>query len=87
MDVPTSVLYGTRDRMTPPPHAHRLHAALPRPERLIELPSIGHMSPVESPDAVAAEIRRLVADHLTAPHRPTAAAPTRKRPEQGRAAR
>ncbi|MFF4652096.1 alpha/beta fold hydrolase [Streptomyces sp. NPDC001380] len=67
--APTAVLVGAADRLTPPVLAHRLHAVLPRPERLTELPGTGHMSPVERPDAVADEIRRLVADHL---HRPAA---------------
>jgi pimeloyl-ACP methyl ester carboxylesterase len=66
LTVPTTVLVGTADRLTPPVHAERLAAALPRLERMIELPDAGHMTPVERPDEVNAEIRRLVADHLAA---------------------
>lgn len=67
LNVPTSVLVGTADRLTPPVHSRRLHAALPRPEKFIQLRGVGHMSPLERPDAVAAEIRRLVSAHLPAP--------------------
>jgi pimeloyl-ACP methyl ester carboxylesterase len=60
LDVPAIVLVGGADRLTPPVHARRLAADLPRLERLIELPGVGHMSPVEQPEAVYDEIRRLV---------------------------
>jgi pimeloyl-ACP methyl ester carboxylesterase len=59
LDVPATVLVGIADRLTPPVHARRLAADLPRLERLVELPGVGHMSPVEQPDAVYDEIRRL----------------------------
>ncbi|KJK60113.1 alpha/beta hydrolase [Saccharothrix sp. ST-888] len=58
--APTVVVVGTHDRLTPPVHARRMLAALPDPQGLLELPGIGHMSPVERPVEVAAEIRRAV---------------------------
>ncbi|HVB26807.1 MAG TPA: alpha/beta hydrolase, partial [Mycobacteriales bacterium] len=58
--VPTAVLVGAADRMTPPALARRLAAALPLADGLVELPGVGHMSTVEAPDAVADEVRRLV---------------------------
>nr|WP_245866074.1 alpha/beta hydrolase [Rhodococcus kyotonensis] len=62
MSVPTSVLVGTADRLTPPVHARRLADALDSHDhlsKLIELPGIGHMSSVEAIDDVNAEILRL----------------------------
>ncbi|WP_249009284.1 alpha/beta fold hydrolase [Conexibacter sp. DBS9H8] len=47
--VPTLVMSGRLDRLTPPVHAERIAAGLPRLHRLIELPGIGHMGPLESP--------------------------------------
>ncbi|MFJ1702811.1 alpha/beta fold hydrolase [Kitasatospora sp. NPDC088346] len=58
--VPTAVVVGTHDRLTPPVHARRILAALPSPQGLLELPGVGHMAPVERPAEVAGEIRRIV---------------------------
>ena len=60
LDVPTSVLVGLADRLTPPVYSRRLAADLPSLERLIELPDVGHMSTLEAPEVVNDEIRRLV---------------------------
>jgi pimeloyl-ACP methyl ester carboxylesterase len=57
--VPTVVLVGSVDRLTPPRHARDLAASLPRLERLVELEGVGHMSTVEAADRATAEIRRL----------------------------
>ncbi|WP_052390195.1 alpha/beta fold hydrolase [Streptomyces sp. NRRL B-24484] len=65
--APTAVVVGSRDRLTPPVHARRMAAALPDPQGLLELPGVGHMSPMERPAEVAAEIRRIVT--LTADNR------------------
>nr|WP_296781082.1 alpha/beta hydrolase [Rhodococcus sp. (in: high G+C Gram-positive bacteria)] len=62
MSVPTSVLVGTADRLTPPVHARKLADALAAHDhlsKLIELPGIGHMSSVESIDEFNAEVMRL----------------------------
>jgi pimeloyl-ACP methyl ester carboxylesterase len=67
---PTAVVVGTVDRLTPPPHAHRLVAALPHCTGLTELTGAGHMTPVEAPEAVAGVLAGLVRDHLT-PTAPT----------------
>jgi pimeloyl-ACP methyl ester carboxylesterase len=61
LDVPTAVLVGTRDRLTPPIHAHRIVESLPHCEGLTELPGIGHMTPLEAPDVVVNLIRSLAA--------------------------
>ncbi|BFV56120.1 alpha/beta hydrolase [Kitasatospora sp. CMC57] len=62
--APTAVVVGSHDRLTPPVHSHRMLAALPAPEGLLELPGVGHMSPIERPAEVAGEIRRLVESRL-----------------------
>ncbi|MGW1375296.1 alpha/beta fold hydrolase [Streptomyces sp. NPDC002446] len=64
LDVPTAVLAGTADRLTPLVHARRLASVLPDFLGLTELPGLGHMTPVEDPGAVAGRLRELVHDHL-----------------------
>nr|WP_168528573.1 alpha/beta hydrolase [Streptomyces sp. RPA4-2]QIY63127.1 alpha/beta hydrolase [Streptomyces sp. RPA4-2] len=61
--VPTAVVAGTADRLTPLVHARALVAALPNCVGLTELTGLGHMTPVEAPDVVTARIRELVADY------------------------
>ncbi len=61
LGVPTRVLVGSRDRMTPPVHPRLLAGPLPRCEGLTVLPGVGHMTPLEAPGAVAALIRKLAA--------------------------
>lgn len=63
LDVPTLVVAGTDDRLTPPVHAHRLAQTLPQPTELLTVPG-GHMSPVEQADAVNAALRELTARRL-----------------------
>ncbi|MGW0141513.1 alpha/beta fold hydrolase [Streptomyces calvus] len=67
--VPTEIVVGTADRLTPPVHARELAAALPQCTGVTELPGIGHMTPVEAPGTVTGRIRDLVATHVTA-HQP-----------------
>ncbi|TXL86935.1 alpha/beta hydrolase [Streptomyces sp. IB2014 016-6] len=64
--IPTAVIAGTADRLTPPVLARRLAEALPDCAGLTELTGMGHMTPVEAPEAVTAVLRGLVDDHLTA---------------------
>ncbi len=61
LDVPTHVLVGSADRLTPPAHARQLARRLPRLAGLTELPGIGHMTPLEAPGAVTELIRKLAA--------------------------
>ncbi|MEU2550851.1 MULTISPECIES: alpha/beta fold hydrolase [unclassified Streptomyces] len=63
--VPTAVVHGAADRLTPVVHAHALVAALPRCLGLTELPGVGHMSPVEAPEQVTGRIRELVTTYVT----------------------
>ncbi|MFJ7905733.1 alpha/beta fold hydrolase [Kitasatospora sp. NPDC096204] len=64
--APTAVVVGTADRLTPPVHAHRIVAELQDPQGLLLLPGVGHMSPLERPDEVAAEIHRMASAYLAA---------------------
>jgi pimeloyl-ACP methyl ester carboxylesterase len=65
--VPTLVIDGVDDRLTPPAHAHRIIEALPYPAGLVELPETGHMSPLERPREVAEALQRLIRDTESAP--------------------
>jgi pimeloyl-ACP methyl ester carboxylesterase len=57
--VPTLVIAGAQDRLTPPVHSERIVAALPEPAGLIVLERTGHMAPLERPRDVAGAIARL----------------------------
>ncbi|MEU1120139.1 MULTISPECIES: alpha/beta hydrolase [unclassified Streptomyces] len=64
LQAPTAVVAGTADRLTPVVHARRIAAALPHCVGLTELAGVGHMTPVEAPDAVTARITELVATYV-----------------------
>jgi pimeloyl-ACP methyl ester carboxylesterase len=53
LTVPTVVIAGDKDRLTPPTHARRIAEMLPRLERLIVLDQTGHMAPLERHDVVS----------------------------------
>jgi pimeloyl-ACP methyl ester carboxylesterase len=79
LTVPTLVIAGDRDRLTPPDHSRRIAETLPSLARLLELERTGHMAPLERPaevaDAIAALVRTVVTAQVTAP--PDAAASRR----------
>src|SRR4051812_14842503 len=50
--VPTTVVVGSRDRVTPPRHAREMADSIGG-ARLVTLDDAGHMLPLEEPDAVA----------------------------------
>lgn len=56
--VPTTILVGTHDRLTPMARARELHAGIAGSE-LIVLPGLGHMLPLEAPDEIADAIGKL----------------------------
>ncbi len=56
LTVPTLVIVGSQDRLTPLRAARRLADALPRGQ-LIVLPGVGHMAPLEAHEAVTAHLR------------------------------
>ncbi|GAA1856051.1 alpha/beta fold hydrolase [Pseudonocardia alni] len=57
--LPVEILVGTRDRLTPPRFARRIHRSLPRAE-LTVFPGAGHMLPVERVGGVTGRIAALV---------------------------
>ncbi len=61
LTVPTTVLVGAEDRLTPPSHSRRIAEKLPYLERLIVLPGAGHMTPLERPEEVTAALVELAA--------------------------
>jgi len=74
--VPTHVLVGDCDRLTPPGHARRLSAAMPWAD-LSVLAGAGHMLPLERDDAVTRAVADLVDRH-------TAGRGLRRQPAPGR---
>jgi pimeloyl-ACP methyl ester carboxylesterase len=60
ISVPTIVIAGDADRLTPPAQAQRIADALPTPAGLTVLERTGHMSPLERPDEVADALRDLL---------------------------
>jgi pimeloyl-ACP methyl ester carboxylesterase len=60
LTLPTLVIAGERDRLTPPAHARRIAEELPDCAGLIVLPETGHMSPLERPQELSEALVRLV---------------------------
>jgi pimeloyl-ACP methyl ester carboxylesterase len=52
LTIPTTVIAGEKDRLTPPAHARRIAEMLPSLNQLLILPDTGHMAPLERPEAV-----------------------------------
>ena len=69
LNVPTLVIAGERDRLTPPAHSHRLAEALPDSRGVLELEGSGHMGPLERPAEVNRALRELVAPRANARRR------------------
>jgi pimeloyl-ACP methyl ester carboxylesterase len=67
LTVPTLVVAGACDRLTPPAHARRIVATLPEPAGLIVLPDTGHMSPLERPAECSDVLYKLVTHCTRAP--------------------
>jgi pimeloyl-ACP methyl ester carboxylesterase len=61
LDVPTVVIAGLSDRMTPVSHSHRLAELLARPTDVLEVPGAGHMIPLEADRVVIEALRDLLA--------------------------
>jgi pimeloyl-ACP methyl ester carboxylesterase len=59
LTVPTIVIAGEKDRLTPPSHARRIAEMVPQLRRLIVLPNTGHMAPLERPGAVTDALTEL----------------------------
>jgi pimeloyl-ACP methyl ester carboxylesterase len=59
IEVPTTVMVGTRDTLTAPKKADQMASTIPG-ARLVRLKGRGHMLPLEDPDAVTDEIVRAI---------------------------
>ena len=59
IDVPTLLIYGRDDVITPPQLGEELHQQI-RGSRLEILPGAGHMAPMERPQAFAALVRDFI---------------------------
>ena len=59
LTIPTLVVAGERDRLTPPAHARRIAETLPHLAALLVLPGTGHMGPLERPRELADALARL----------------------------
>ena len=57
--VPTLVLVGSEDRLTPPDAARAMAAAIPGAE-LVEVEGAGHLPPVERPATVTESLQRFL---------------------------
>ena len=62
--IPTRVLVGTRDVLTPIAHARRLADAIPGAELLVA-PEAGHMLPQERAELVSATLIKLARPHVS----------------------
>jgi pimeloyl-ACP methyl ester carboxylesterase len=60
LTVPTIVIAGAEDKLTPPSHARRIAEMLPQLRRLTVLERAGHMTPLERPDVVSDALVELV---------------------------
>ncbi|CAN5903022.1 alpha/beta hydrolase [soil metagenome] len=57
IEVPTVVIVGRQDQVTPPPRAHEMASDIST-SRLVVLEECGHMSPLERPAEVTEALRR-----------------------------
>jgi pimeloyl-ACP methyl ester carboxylesterase len=57
--IPVEIMVGERDVLTPPGHSRVMADALPD-ARLVAVPGAGHMSMMEAPEFVTAELRGLI---------------------------
>jgi pimeloyl-ACP methyl ester carboxylesterase len=74
LDVPTLVIAGERDRLTPPVHAERLAEALPQAADTVVIDDVGHMAPLEAHEQVTACLRALATTATGPRTAPSAAA-------------
>lgn len=58
--MPTTIVVGEADQITPPEVAEEMHAAIPG-SRLVRIARAGHMSPLEQTEAVAGALREWAA--------------------------
>jgi pimeloyl-ACP methyl ester carboxylesterase len=61
IDVPTLVLVGEKDTLTPPPEAAAIASGIPG-AKLVTIPGAGHLPPLERPGAFLGSLRALLAE-------------------------
>ncbi len=61
LTIPTAVIAGDKDRLTPPAHARRIAGMLPQLHSLTVLEGVGHMGPLERPQEISSTLMELVA--------------------------
>ena len=61
IDVPTLVLVGEKDELTPPPESAAIASGIPA-AKLVVIPESGHLAPLERPGAFLASLRALLAE-------------------------
>ncbi len=71
ISVPTLVLVGEHDALTPPADAAAMAAAIPGARLVVVIPRAGHLSPLENPRAVNRALRDFLAGDLNAAQRTT----------------
>ena len=59
--VPVGVVVGSEDRVEDPDRLGKIFGELVPQARVEVLPRIGHLSPLEAPDAIAAGCREMLA--------------------------
>lgn len=59
IDVPTLIVFGEQDVITPPDIAAHFHREI-RGSQLVMVPGAGHFTPVEQPDAFAAAVQQFM---------------------------
>ena len=61
LTVPTVVIAGEKDRLTPPAHARKIAEMLPQLKELVLLEATGHMAAVEQPAVISNALAELAA--------------------------
>jgi pimeloyl-ACP methyl ester carboxylesterase len=59
IDVPTLVICGQDDQVTPPAEMQQMTVAIPHAQ-FVQIPNAGHLAPLENPDAVNGAINRFL---------------------------
>jgi pimeloyl-ACP methyl ester carboxylesterase len=65
IDVPTLIVVGEEDELTPPAHSRAMTAAIPS-AAMTTIAAAGHLAPLEAPSAVS----RVMAEFLEAVPKP-----------------
>jgi pimeloyl-ACP methyl ester carboxylesterase len=59
IEVPTLIMVGEEDQITPPKVAREMHGLIPD-SKLVEVPECGHLVPLEVPELCKAELAKLM---------------------------